>query len=255
MRYIILYILLSINLQLFSQVRKTDGILFDYLLSGYIGISSGLSIPVSDYASTEYTKYAASYAITGSLYRIQAGYEFLPFLGLRLAYINLKNGVNTKALQEDMNEYQTFSPFVSGNSEVTALSADNYEMNGVQLGLFYPFRMSKTTIEVFAEAGLTNTVFPEFRFTVLNTQTNDQFNFLTTSAKANQIAFSGGLLFRHKLYKNILLLGGGEFTYSEQEYTDRRFVFQQFGIAFSIIDYTQFYQMINLHVGLAYQFE
>lgn len=257
MRYLIIYILLGMSFQVFSQKSKIqEGVLqLDYLLSGYIGISAGASVPVSDYASTEYTKYAASYATPGTVFRIQGGYEFLPFLGLRLAYINLTHGINTKALQTDMNEYQTFSPFVAGNSEVTTLSADNYKMSGVQFGLFYPFRMSKTTIEVFADAGFTNTVFPEFRFTVLNTQTNDQFNFLTTASKSNNMTYSAGILFRHKLYKNILLIGGGEFCYSEQEYTDRQLVFQQFGFALSLRDYTQYYQMINLHIGLAFQFE
>jgi hypothetical protein len=231
----------------------------DYLKAGHLGFYVGTVLPVANFASTDYFNEKSGYANLGMLYQVEAGYEIFPWLGAKITYSNYQNPLNKNAIVANLNEFRFFDriPIIGGSSRVEAMRAGNYSMRGVLAGAYYPFHSSTTTIEVYAQAGLMNTIDPELRFAVVNTSNNQVFDVLMPEKRATDAAYVAGFNLRTRLYKSVQFTAGGHYLYAEQRMSDNRIFIRGNNMAagYLLSTYTLYVQTVNLHIGIAFEFE
>ena len=232
-----------------AQESKID---YSYLKKGYLGMSFGVGLPVLEFASKDYGTPSAGYALPGYQWRIFAGYNVLPYLNVRVSYINNKNDADVGELLIDSRINGAFGsgPY----AYLENITTGKYEVDGVLLGVGYPFKTAKTTMEVYFNIGLANTILPETKYYFEQFQ-GRKVNLVIPILTSHDFMYTSGVQLSHRIYKNILLCGTLDFLYSEQKYTNVRFYNASNGNTWSLPDYTQYYHIINANIGIAVEFD
>lgn len=232
-----------------AQEVKTD---FGYLKNGFLGVSSGVGLPVLEFASKDYFTPSAGYALPGYQWRIFAGYNVLPYLGVRLSYINTKHNSDAATLLENYRKHSAYG--IQPNDNIDNVTMGRYELDGVLAGISYPFKTTKTTLDVYFNIGYANTLLPEIKL-FFDFYQLGKITLVIPESSAHDLMYTAGVQISHRVYKNILLCGVLDFLYSEQKYKNVRFYNASNGNTRVLPDYTQYYHIVSANIGIAVEFE
>lgn len=108
---------------------------------GFASFNLGLSIPIGNFGSKDFSDNNAGYAATGIVSQITFGYKFHPNIGILGISQGQANAVNIGEFAQDLaNYYGASNP--SGNTSV-AVESSVYSLSGMMAGLFGSFRIAK----------------------------------------------------------------------------------------------------------------
>jgi hypothetical protein len=225
-----------------------------FLKAGYAGMYNGVSIPVASFAATDRTSDQSGYAKAGYQFGFDIGYELFQWLGFRLSYIDIRNGLNANELRNAYNQGNSFNRFVGGNSRVDAVANTSYSMRGIMIGAFYPMHMANTTITLGAQAGYTNTIDPELRMAVVNLDSNMLYSFFSPEFIINEPAYQFSMDVRTRLYNSIQIFAGVNYLFLTSD-VQNRLLYRVPPGPIGVFNYTLNYQVVNLRIGLVFGFE
>jgi len=226
------------------------------LLGGQFSVVGGLSVPFKDFADKSF-KLESGYANIGSTIKVGFSYEVAPFIGIVLQYNNFVHPFDKGDFISDFKAART-------DVTLTSFETENWRLGGMMLGFLYPLKMYRTTIDSYVGATLLHGVYPKNTIAFIEKQTMAPFQFLQDEVSGNNVGFQAGIKFRYGLFdkkfsrvklKNLLLIIAVDYLYTEIVYKDIIILEELRSLAFSVPDYTQQYQLINLSVGLGLQFD
>lgn len=229
------------------------GSLDDYFLKrGMLSLEGGVSVPVMDYAVTDFTP-SSGYAKTGMLGRLSMSYEYTRYVGIKLMYMYNQNPFDDDAF---IHDFRPIHQYVFQGSTLEDIQTKPYILNGLMLGIILPMRMAHATYTFKVMTGVLGSVLPQQDFSILVQPNNDPLILRVDEVESNDVAYIVGIDIRHRLKKDWLFTAHLDFLYTEQTYTNIRITNTRSG--FSVPwsqDYTQYYHIVNVGIGLAYQFE
>lgn len=214
-------------------------------------LDAGYSIPVGDFASTELTD-AAGFATNG--YSISGGllYDVFPLLGISIQYHQHQNGFNSNALFEKLAP--AYASASNNNVVLQDFRSDSWSLKGVLLGIYLPIRHTKTTYWIGVNAGYMSAVLPESQIEYYIQSRGQQVKDLIYEGRADDAAYMVQLGVKRKLWKDVLVVGKAEYLYSEQLFTNLSGIDLVSQTLFYVPDYTQYFHMVALKAGFAWQF-
>ncbi len=222
-----------------------------FLKSGNIFAEGGISFAVSDYGAAELTR-AAGFATTGFCFKTGLSYEALPYMGFGLQYMYNNNPFDASTYLS--KTAQAASAQTNGNLIYTAYTSDPWILHGVLFGVCFPVRSYNTTVTLGIYAGFLNATLPTstLEYTVRSTGAKGKDYFYEATAADAGYSFQLGI--RRRLWRDFLICGKAEFLYTEQEFNYLIVTDLINGYSYRLPDYTQYYHIINLHAGIAWQF-
>jgi opacity protein-like surface antigen len=245
-RFAGILIVLFVNIQCYAQRFKREEL---FVKRGMFGVMGGVAIPVMDFADDNF-KLASGYATTGYNIKLGIAYDLSPDFGMALQYQFTNNPFNGKEFFNDIKQANN-----NNNIAFNSLSSKPWTLQGMMLGVYYPFRTYRTTIDMKLMGGFLTGNLPEYTISYTDKAQNTTYTQRQNETSATNFGFQAGVGIRYQLYKNLLLLGAADFTYTEIEYTDITVDLYPPGITLGAENYTQYYHIINISVGLGIQFE
>ncbi len=238
-------ILISYSFIANAQLARKEFVLSS---KGLLDIQAGVSVPVFDYGLSKPTL-PAGYAQTGYTFKTGVSYELFPFLGLAFQYQYNNNPFNAAQYQPDI---QALNPDITINN----MHFNPWELRSTMLGLYYPFKSYRTSIDIRFLAGLCSGIYPENETNITALQApNRSFNFKESETSASAFGFQTGIKMRYQLYKNLMVCLGADYTQTKIEFTDIRGIETIRNISYSVAPYTQKFQIIHLTAGIGIKFE
>jgi opacity protein-like surface antigen len=191
----------------------------------------------------------AGYAQTGYCASIGFCYDITPFVGITMQYQYTQHPFNNDKILSDLKAS-------SASFEVDHYHSNPWKLQGLMLGIYYPFKSAKTTIDVRALGILNTALLPESEEHITVPSLNNRsFNFKQFENSSANIGFQGGIKIRYKLYQRITLSSGIDYTYTKVKFQDIKVIETYSNSRVSADDYTQVFQYINFSVGLGVQFD
>ncbi len=234
----------------FSFVATAQLTRKEFVLSskGLLDIQAGVSIPVLDYGLSKPTL-PAGYAQTGYTYKIGVSYDVLPYLGLAFLYQYNNNPFNAGQYQSDVQAVNT-------DLTVNSMRFNPWELSSTMIGLYYPFKSYRSSIDVRVLAGLCSGIYPESETNITYAQApNSPFNYKEFETSASAFGFQAGVKMRYQLYKNLMFCLAADYTQTKIEFTEIRGVETIRNISYSLDPYTQKFQIATITAGIGVKFE
>ncbi|MFA6261716.1 MAG: hypothetical protein WC760_09620 [Bacteroidia bacterium] len=223
-----------------------------FLKRGIVSLEGGASFPVMDYAVTDFTP-SSGYANVGFQGRLSMSYEYTRYFGIKLMYLYNQNPFNDEAFKHD---FEPIHPYVFPGSTYQNIQTKPYVLSGLMLGVVMPLRMAHATYSFKVMGGVLGSVLPQQDFSVLVQPNNTPLVLRVEETEANDLAYIAGVDIRHRLHKDWLFTAYLDFLYTEQTYTNIRITNTSSGMSFPwSSEYTQYYHIVGVGIGLAYQFE
>jgi hypothetical protein len=246
MKSVVVFSMLCLSTLLCSAQKLTQDDFF--LKRGLFDLQSGISLPVGDYALSNATL-PAGYAKTGYNIKIGINYDIAPYLGLALQYHYMQNPFDSENLLYDL---QGTSKDVQYNS----YKSDPWKLQGILLGLYYPFKTTKTTVDVRLLGGLLSGVLPEAEQNATLIPLNNQvINLKQFETSASNLGFQAGFKIRYQLYKQLVLSTSIDYLQTKLNFDNIRVIDTNTNTSYRTDDYSQKFQVFNFCVGLGIQFD
>ena len=233
----------------YAQFRLPDSL---FLKNGHVFLEGGVSVPVMDYASTDFNVLSSGFAQTGYSWQAGMQYDVLPWLGLGIQYFVNENNFDDAALARsyiELSANNTRLPII-----YTGFQSDPWKMQGMMFGLYLPIRNYLSTFTIGMYAGYMNATLPASRLFITERSTGQSATIFQDEASGNDAAYYIFAGFRTRLYKDLLLTAKASFLYSEQRFEEISGYFTGLQQAVSFSPYTQYHHIINLNAGLGWQF-
>lgn len=223
-----------------------------FLSNGLIDIQGGWALPAGDFALSNIIQREAGYAKSGFNFKAGIQYDIAPFIGLALQYQYTQNPVDSKELMDDWHNAAT----TLGPTEyiLNAYSSNPWRLNGVLMGIYYPFKTTKTTLDLRLLGGLFSGVLPESEENVTERSTSQTYNFKNIENKSSGLGFQAGIKIRYQLYEQLVLSSSIDYTQTTLDFEDNRAIDTYTNTSYKRLDYTQRFQVFNFSVGLGFQF-
>jgi hypothetical protein len=124
------------------------------------------------------------------------------------------------------------------------------------LGVYYPFKAAKLTMDIRALGLLCTALLPESieNITVPNNN-NKQYNLKQSENSDSNIGYQLGIKMRYQLYKRLLFTASVDYTYSKVTFQNIIVTDTYSGVSIRTDDYTQKFQLIHFLVGIGIQFD
>ena len=216
--------------------------------NGMIDFQIGAAIPVLNFGLAKLTL-PAGYAKLGYTLKLGMNYDVANFVGLAFQYQYANNAFNSENVLQDLqasNSIQTYHNF----------SSNAWELKGTVLGLYYPFRSYKTSIDIRLMGGYFSGIYPESEINFTDPLNNNmRLNIKTIETSASNFGFQVGVKMRYQLYKKIMLSAGFDYTQTTIEFSNIRAIETNYNIPVKAKPYTQQFQLINLMVGIGMCFD
>jgi opacity protein-like surface antigen len=217
-----------------------------FLAKGCVDIQTGISIPVGDFVLSNNTL-PAGYAQNGYHIKVNFNYDVLPYLGFALQYQYMQNPFNAGDLLSDIQQTQTS---VKYNSYIS----DPWKLQGLSLGVYYPFKATKTTVDIHVMGGLFSGTLPESEENVTVPSANVTYNFKQIENQSSNFGYQAGIKVRYQLYKALIVSSAIEYTQTKIKFEHIDVIETSTRQAVRVPDYTQQFQIFNLSIGLGMQF-
>lgn len=219
-----------------------------FLKRGSFDVQSGISVPVGDFGLSDFTL-PAGYAKTGYNVKVGLSYDITSYIGFVLQYQYTQNPFNNDKILSDL---RANDPDVQYNS----YKSDPWKLQGVLVGVYYPFKTSKTTIDVRLLGGILSGVLPESQLNeTIPSLNNLNLNFKYIETSASNFGFQAGFKIRHQLYKQLILSSSIDYLQTTLHFEDIRVVETNYNLGYTDDDYSQKFQVFNFSVGLGIQFD
>lgn len=241
-----------------------------YLMPGTFTFESGISMPLGDFADKSlnlesgllfpsnaiiYDK-QSGYALPGYSIKCGFSYEVTPFLGILLQYNYYNHAFDAKDYRADL---QSGNPVIN----ITDYQSANWKMNGLTLGLFYPFKMYRTTINLHASGGIIQGTLPTYSLNY-SAPNNILYEFEQSDVNGYNVGFQGGIKIQYSPFdrkystspfKKIVFIAAADLFYTKINYQNILLHEKLRDVYFDLPDYEQQYQLLNLSLGLGLQFD
>ncbi|MFN5885731.1 MAG: hypothetical protein ACK445_10355 [Bacteroidota bacterium] len=232
-----------------AQFRLPDSL---FLKNGHVFVETGVSIPVMDYASTDFIVLSSGFAQTGYSWQAGMQYDVLPWLGLGIQYYVNENNFDDAALAQSYIELSANNPRLP--IIYNGFQSDPWKMRGMMFGLYLPVRNYLSTFTIGMYAGFMNATLPASQLYITERATGQPATIFQYEASGNDAAYYFFVGFRTRLYKNLVFTSKASFLYSEQRFEEISGYFTGLQRAISFSPYTQYHHIINLNAGLGWQF-
>jgi opacity protein-like surface antigen len=238
-------LLLCCALTAHAQLKREEFILSS---KGLLDIQAGVSVPLLDYGLSKLTL-PAGYAQTGYTYKIGVSYDVSAYVGLAFQYQYCNNPFNAAQLKTDLQAQYTDRTFNSNRY-------NPWELRTTMIGVYYPFKSYRSSIDVRVLAGVCTGIYPENETLVTYQQApNNPFNFKEFETSASAFGFQAGIKMRYQLHKNLMLCIAADYTQSKIEFKELRGIETIRNISYSLEPYTQQFQVFNFTAGIGLKFE
>jgi hypothetical protein len=219
-----------------------------FLSRGLIDIETGISLPVKDYGLSELTL-PAGYALPGYHIKLGINYDVVPFLGLAIQYQYIQNPFNETKILEDLRKNQSGIVYNTYTSKP-------WELQGMMLGFYYPFKTYKTTIDIRVLGTLLNGILPASEEDVtVPSAGNTRYHFQQSETSSSNLGLQAGIKIRHQLYKKLILASSIDYTYTQINFKNIQVIETTTQTRIRINDYTQKFQLFNFSLGIGIQFD
>jgi hypothetical protein len=232
-----------------AQFRLPDSL---FLKNGHVFLEGGVSIPVMEYASKDFNVLSSGFARTGYSWQAGMQYDMLPWLGLGIQYFVNENNFDDAAVARSYIELSTNN--IRLPIAYTGFQSNPWKMRGMMFGLYLPVRNYLSTFTIGMYAGFMNATLPASRLYITERATGRSDTIIQDEASGNDAGYCIFAGFRTRLYKNLLFTAKASFFYSEQRFKEISGYFTGIKQAISFSPYTQYYHIINLNAGLAWEF-
>lgn len=222
------------------------------LPKGCFEVTSGLAIPLNEYALTDLSD-PAGYAGNGISFSAALSYDAFPFLGVSFRYQHINNPVLDRDYEQDLINATISSPIL----QFKKFTSNPHRLNVVQLGLYYPFVSDRLSFDIGGAVNVLGGTLPESIADVYLVSNNINLRLKQIENTSSGFGYSGFLRFRYCAYKQLLLIGSVSYTAGEVEYSDIRFTDisgNTVGLAIVTDDYKQKYDLIVISAGIGYAF-
>ena len=198
--------LLVTGITTFSFGQKTF-ILSRQDKKGFIGLSSGGSLPVGRFASCSPIDDQAGMAGSGIVMNLSAGYRLAGPVGLMVRFEEHRNAIKTHGLLNGL--YQN-------NTDTWQADADDWSIATVMGGPYVSLPLGRFTLDTRLLAGRARAVLPNTNLS--GNFSNVDVSVKTTGSRSRSIALGGGLSLRYRLGRSLSLHLNGDYNHA-------RFVF------------------------------
>jgi opacity protein-like surface antigen len=220
-----------------------------FLSKGLVDVQYGISIPVGDYALSDFTL-PAGYAQNGYSLKLGLNYDLAPYIGFAIQYQYTQNSFNSGNLLSDLRENNR------SDDVYNSYTSDPWKLQGMLLGVYYPLKATRTTIDIKVLGGIFTGTLPECEENVTVPSLNYlNFNIKQLETKASNLGFQLGLKFRYQLYKKLVLSSSIDYTQATINFEDIRLVETNSHQSFSGEDYSQKFQFFTFAAGIGIQFD
>ncbi|HEY4194469.1 MAG TPA: outer membrane beta-barrel protein [Mucilaginibacter sp.] len=183
----------------------------DTHVKSYVGFFGGLSIPQSDFNSTDYYNNKSGFAKKGVTFGLDGAYYFYKNLAIGGTISFHDQGELTTANADSLAAGYT-SSYHADNATVTAV--DRYHYLSVLIGPQYSFTYHRFIIDLRASAGIlkvSSTPSTQVQVVGVPEQTK---TFMQQSASGTILGYSGDIGIRYKLSEGVHLVLRGNYVNS-----------------------------------------
>jgi hypothetical protein len=219
-----------------------------FLSNGAVDVQGGVSVPLGDFGLSKLTL-PAGYALTGYNIKLGINYDITPYLGLAIQYQYIQNPFNNSKILEDIRQKST-------NITYNSYSSDPWKLQGMLMGLYYPMRAHKTTIDLRLMGALITGVLPGTDEDInVPSQNNQHYHFKQLENSASGIGVQAGVKIRYQLYKKLILSMSADYTHVNIQFEDVKIIETIRNIRIAADDYSQKFQVLNFSAGIGIQFD
>jgi opacity protein-like surface antigen len=239
-RAIFLIFLLPIHCVTFAQPAESKG---------YFGIAAGVSVPVSNFGSTDTNDLEAGYARPGFTGYILPQIQFNESIGFAGLLGYTSNAYNTAELE---NQYRANHP-----SQQYTFSAGSYEMINMLGGVSFTIPQGSIDLTLKAYIGLGVAVLPATKSMYTPVQAGDPILQLQTEKnRATALSYGGGVNLLFYVSEKLGITLDAVYLYSNPEFNAVEISVYEDGelTVLSGIDMKQKFQLINVGAGIAFLF-
>jgi len=231
---IIIFVFLSYSISLFSQDMKKSKINF--------GISFGLSIPISNFGSSDMENSEAGLAKLGYNANIRAKYVLSKNIGIIAIYTSNSNSFNASILED---EFRLQYPSLG-----ISINSGNYISRGILGGIFIKTLITNLiSFETRALVGYSKSYSPEIELRL-----SDGINhFKATIVKDDEksLSFSVGAGLNYNVKNNLVISLNVDYYYTKPEFEIT--TISEF-IPSSTDKNEQKFNILNTNMGIEYKF-
>jgi hypothetical protein len=180
-------------------------------VKSYFGFFGGVSTPMNDFKSTDYSNNKSGFAKKGLTYGLDGAWYVYKHLAIGASFTYQDNGQLNQANADSLAAGYTRS-FSADQATVTATK--RYQTVNILLGPQYTFEKGKFLLDLRASAGILKVFSTPETQTLVSGVTNQTAFFYQRSANASVFAYSGTAALRYKLSDNVFLTVRGAYLYS-----------------------------------------
>mgnify|MGYP002640180649 CR=1 FL=1 len=181
-----------------------------------LGLSIGLSQPLGEFASNEYSiddegnfQSDGQFAKQGLAFDFSASYRLGYYFGFAGRLLGGTNKVDTKTYTDAINKELAAEKFES------TISSKGWGNGGVYLGAYLVIPINKVYIDARIMAGYLNLFSPEIRYYIYTDDIDNSELFIREKYSAGGFSYDIGLGMKYKFSSNKFLLLNGDYVASK----------------------------------------
>ena len=214
---------------------------------GYIAVSLGPSIPLSDFASKDIDKESAGFAKTGAIFDISFGYKIGKNFGVAALLRGQANKTDAQAMANEMGNKMSFQVD-------TRVESKAWNIGAFMLGGYATVPLEKKlSFESRIMFGFMSATYPNVTFTF--SDADESVLVKRTGSTATSFAYLMGAGIRYNAGKRLCLLANFDYLGSNPEYKDVETTLETPTIfeRISKDTFSQSFGAFNIGVGVGYR--
>jgi opacity protein-like surface antigen len=237
-------------------MKKVSGLIVALLLfvfqvfsqdKGYIAVSLGPSIPLSDFASKDIDKESAGFAKTGAIFDISFGYKIGKNFGVAALLRGQANKTDAQAMADEMGNKLSFQVD-------TKVESKSWSIGAFMLGGYATVPLEKKlSLESRIMFGIITATYPNVTFTFSDAE--ESVLVKRTGSTATSFAYQIGAGIRYDVGKRLCLLANFDYLGSNPEFKDVETTAET-STSFERISkdtFSQSFGTFNIGVGVGYR--
>jgi outer membrane protein W len=217
----------------------------------------GVSVPLSDFASTDINNEGAGYAQSSFFLSFDGAYLFSPYIGINGMFSFANNTLNTTKVKENLKIRikEQYPDLIIPDELYISYNLGVWNHIGLQIGPQVTLPMERLNIDLRALGGLSFILPPSDELYFYNTETGQEFRTISDNKEAVSWGYTLGVGFRYYMSDKYILRFVCDYTYTEAviEISNN---FTEAGLLPDIThtNYTQAMGAIHVGLGIGYHF-
>jgi hypothetical protein len=226
--------------------------------NNYSGISMGVSVPLSDFASTDINNKSAGYAMPSFFLSFDGAYLFTPYIGISGMFSFANNTLNTTMIKENFKKriHDDYPDLVIPEDLNITYNLGVWNHIGLHIGPQVSLPLERLNIDFRALGGLSFVLPPSNEMYFLNKETDQEFRTMSDNKEAISWGYTLGAGFRYLMSNRYILRLVINYTYANASIEINDSITMESGLPPDLIrnNHKQPVGALQIGIGIAYHF-